>query len=118
MPTWQMDWQVDVGVAEPRRLIRPPQVGNHHPHPSSFLDSSSSWPLSSVAATGLTDVQVYCLMASMLVEKKSTQGTYQAQMIVCGSQVVHDCALILPLLSAPVAEGVTTLPHPCRASWE
>ena len=68
--------------------------------------------LFSVIVLGSGDGLAYgvcCLMASVLVEKKSMQrGTYQAQVIMHSSQVVHDHALIWPLLSTPGAEGTAT----------
>ena len=43
-------------------------------------------------------------------EEVHAEGTYQAQMIVHGSQLVNDHALILTLLSTPAAEGAAALP--------
>ena len=43
-------------------------------------------------------------------KKVHAEGTYQAQMIVHGPQVVYDHAFILAFLSTPGAKGVATSP--------
>ena len=94
-----MDWWLRqelqaVGVAEGRRLIRPPQVHSHCPHccHHHFLT-----PL----------LHSHCPPWPALVVKKCTQRA-QAQVVVHGLHVVHNCPLILPFLSTPGAEGATT----------
>ena len=57
---------------------------------------------------GLTDMCVPPHYIYVGREKVHTEGTYKAQVVVHGSQVVHNHALILFFLATPGAEGVTT----------